>query len=73
MEGVLNMFSEELAILDRNTVRYMCEEMQEEINQQKKELDEVNAALDESKAALAEKDDEIIYLKKLLDEHNIKN
>lgn len=67
------MFSEELAILDRNTVQYMCEEMQEEINQQKKELDEVNAALDESKAALDEKNEEITYLKNLLAEHNIKN
>lgn len=29
------MFSEELAILDRNTVKYMLDEMQNEIDEQK--------------------------------------
>lgn len=38
VEGIMERFSEELRILDQNTVRYMMDEMQEEINQQKQEL-----------------------------------
>ncbi|HIW83483.1 MAG TPA: hypothetical protein H9873_04085 [Candidatus Dorea gallistercoris] len=48
------MFSKELQELDRNTVQYMIDEMQEEIDEQKKRLDE--------------KDKEIARLKKLLSE-----
>ena len=36
----MNMFSEELRILDRNTVKYMIEEQQQEIDRQKEELAE---------------------------------
>lgn len=35
IERVMGMFSEELAILDRNTVKYMMDEMQNEIDEQK--------------------------------------
>lgn len=38
-EEVMSMFSKELAILDRNTVITMQEELQEEIKKQKEELD----------------------------------
>lgn len=31
---LINMYSEALAILDHNTVEYMCEEMQKTINEQ---------------------------------------
>ena len=48
-EEVLGMFSEALRILDRNTVKYMVEEMQ-------KELDEKNALLDAQSVLLDEKD-----------------
>ena len=48
-EEVLGMFSEALRILDRNTVKYMVEEMQ-------KELDEKNALLSEKDSLLTEKD-----------------
>lgn len=34
MERVMNMFSEELRILDRNTVKYMIDEQQQEIDRQ---------------------------------------
>lgn len=40
IERVMNMFSEELRILDRNTVKYMIEEQQQEIDRQKEELAE---------------------------------
>lgn len=45
IEGVMGMFSEELRILDRNTVRYMMDEMQSEIDQQKEALNQVSEQL----------------------------
>ena len=36
----MGIFSEELKILDRNTVKYMVDEMQETIDEQKKQLKE---------------------------------
>ena len=36
----MGMFSEELAVLDRNTVKYMIDEMQNEIDAQKHTIDE---------------------------------
>ena len=53
---VMGMFSKELQELDRNTVSYMIDEMQEEINQQKAELEGKDAALQEQKNMLEEKD-----------------
>ena len=53
---VMSMFSKELQELDRNTVSYMIDEMQEEINQQKAELEEKNMALQKKDVALQEKD-----------------
>ncbi len=37
------MFSEELKILDRNTVKYMIDELQEELDDTKTQLTELNA------------------------------
>ena len=51
---VMGMFSKELQELDRNTVSYMIDEMQEEINQQKAELEGKNMALQEKDVALQE-------------------
>ena len=53
---VMGMFSKELQELDRNTVSYMIDEMQEEINQQKAELEGKNMALQKKDVALQEKD-----------------
>lgn len=36
MERVMGMFSKELQELDRNTVQYMIDEMEEEIDEQQK-------------------------------------
>ena len=52
-EEVMRMFSEELAILDKNTVEYMIDEMQEE--------------LDRKNEVIAEKDDEIKKLQEELE------
>ena len=60
------MFSEELAILDKNTVEYMIDEMQEELDKKDSviaELTESARQLKEqeqrSAKALQEKDDEL--------------
>lgn len=52
VEEVMGMFSKELQILDRNTVRYMMDEMQNEIDQQKTELSQITADLCQAKADL---------------------
>lgn len=57
-ERVMEMFSEELRELDKNTVKYMIEEQQREIDKQKEEL---------SKQA-----DEIKMLKKKLEQYGKK-
>ena len=38
VEDAMGIFSEELKILDRNTVRYMVDEMQDTIDEQKEQL-----------------------------------
>ena len=45
VEDVMGIFSKELRILDRNTVRYMMDEMQEELNSKTAELDSVKKEL----------------------------
>ena len=47
IEGVMNMFSKELLQLDRNTVQYMIDEMQDEIDASKKKLEEQSQQLSE--------------------------
>ncbi|HJA65858.1 MAG TPA: hypothetical protein H9955_06075, partial [Candidatus Mediterraneibacter cottocaccae] len=70
MEKVMNMFSKELQELDRNTVQYMIDEMQDEIDakdalisEKNNALAEKDAALSDKDAALSEKDREIAELK----------
>ena len=79
-EEVMEMFSKELRELDQNTVQYMIDEMQEEINRQKdtigqqsdqlEERDtlirEQNSKLQEQEAALSASQAEIQRLKELL-------
>ena len=60
---VLNMFSEALRILDRNTAELMVDRMKDEI-------DELKVQAEENRARLEEKDAEIDRLKKLLEEQN---
>ncbi|MDO4513673.1 MAG: PD-(D/E)XK nuclease family transposase, partial [Lachnospiraceae bacterium] len=48
-EEVITMFSEALAILDRNTEKYMIEEMKEELDAIKKEIGETKQELGEAK------------------------
>jgi len=54
VEDVMGLFSKELLELDRNTVQYMIDEMQEEINQQKKELIQKDRLYQEALQQIAE-------------------
>lgn len=56
VERVMNMFSEELKILDRNTVKYMIDELQDELDDTKAELDSAKAEIADKDAAIADKD-----------------
>lgn len=53
------MFSEELRIMDRNTVRYMIDQMQQELIENTKKLEKQDTKLQEQTRLLQEKDTEI--------------
>lgn len=59
IEDVMNGFSEELRLLDRNTVQFMIDEMQEEIDQKKEELNQINVWLSQKDEELSQKDEEL--------------
>ena len=59
VEKVMGMYSEELKILDHNTVKYMVDQMQEEIDNQKEQLNNQKEQLDIQKNQLKEKDKQL--------------
>jgi septal ring factor EnvC (AmiA/AmiB activator) len=67
-ERVMEMWSEELLELDRNTVQYMVDEMQEEITRQKKELSRKDDEIKLQRGELSRKDKELNRQKESLDE-----
>ncbi len=62
-EKVIEMFSKELQILDRNTVKYMIDELQEQ-------LDDTKVQLDDAKKELISKDKYIAELEAQLKDKN---
>lgn len=62
VEDVMGFFSEELRILDRNTVKYMIEDQENQLKEQEKMLKEKDAQLEE-------KDIQIQMLMKQLEEY----
>lgn len=65
VERVMSMFfSEELRILDRNTVQYMIEEQQKEIDEQKKEIEEQKKEIEEKQAEINKLKQELEVLRK---------
>ena len=64
LERVMEMYSKELQELDRNTVQYMIDEMQETINQMDDQLSRKDAVIDD----LSE---ELSQLRQLLEEQNL--
>ena len=63
---MIYMFSEELSILDKNTVMMMIEEQQETIEQQKKELLQKEEAIEQQKKELSQKEEAIEHQKQEL-------
>jgi len=61
VEKVMEMFSEELRIMDQNTVKYMIEEQQQE-------LDKKDAEIEEQRLRLKQKDAEIEALRKEIEQ-----
>ena len=64
--GCLEMFSKELIQLDRNTVQYMIDEMQDTIDVQKEALEEQKATIDTQKTQLSKKEEELETAKRQL-------
>ena len=59
VENVMSFFSEELREMDRNTVRYMIDELQKEVDLQKTAIAENATIIAEMNASIAEKDSAI--------------
>ncbi|MCM1128082.1 MAG: hypothetical protein NC429_16630, partial [Lachnospiraceae bacterium] len=59
VERVMDMFSKELYELDKNTVQYMIDEMQETIDQQKDKLGEQESAISKREAKIDEQNAKI--------------
>ncbi len=71
VEMVMNMFSKELLELDKNTVQYMIDIMQEEIDQQKLELSHLTKL--NQLTALLLKDNRIADLQRSLHDTDFQN
>ena len=54
LERMMEMFSKELAELDKNTVQYMIDEMQDTIDEQKDTIDEQKGTIDEQRDIIDE-------------------
>ena len=72
-EKVMEMFSKELQELDRNTVQYMIDEMQDTIDSQKKTIDTQQDTIDSQKGMidaqrlkLSKMEQELLELRKKL-------
>ena len=59
VEKVMSMYSEELKILDQNTVRYMVDQMQEEIDSQRAQLNSQKEQMVSQKNQLEIKDKQL--------------
>ncbi len=66
-EEVLNMFSEALRIMDRNTVQYMIDEQLEQISEQQNQIGQQQSYIDQQETLIARQQAEIARLKRLLD------
>ena len=67
-EKVMNMFSKELAELDKNTVQYMIDEMQDTIDSQKDTIDSQKDTIDSQKDTIDAQKKRIQELEALLKE-----
>lgn len=67
-EAIMELFSKELQILDENTVRYMIDVMQDELDSDKELLEKKAAELSEMNEKLNKKDSEISQISEQLSE-----
>lgn len=63
-EELVNMYSEALEIMDRNTVKYMIEEQKKELEEKDRLIQEQEKAIQEQEKVLKEKDAQLELLKK---------
>lgn len=66
VERMIGMFSEELRILDRNTVRYMVDQMQQELDEKAKTIQIKDEQLQAKDKQLQAKDKRIEELEALI-------
>lgn len=59
VEDVMGIFSEELRMLDRNTVQLMIDDMQKMIDTQKEKLSQIDEQLSQKKEQLSQKDEQL--------------
>ena len=59
VEALMGIFSEALRIMDQNTVKYMVDQMQEEIDSQKQELEQKDTQLKQKDEQLSNQKQEI--------------
>lgn len=67
VERVMNMFSEELRILDKNTVQLMIDEQQAAIDEQQAAIDEQKSAIKEQKVIISDLQNTVDRQNKLID------
>ena len=68
VERVMGIFSEELKIMDKNTVQLMIDEMQDEIDGMKDEMDGMKNEMDGMKNLLGQKDKTLTQKDELLNQ-----
>ena len=68
IERVMELYSEELRILDRNTAQLMIDELQEQIDEQKEQIDEQKERLEQKESVIEDQAREIAELKRCLAE-----
>lgn len=73
IERVMEMFSKELQILDRNTVKYMIDTLQEELNDTQAQLDAAKSIITDKDAVIADKDAAIAELQARLSAYESKD
>ncbi len=73
MEDVMGLFSKELQELDRNTVQYMIDVMQDEIDASKKLITEQEQQLNEQAKQLSEKDQQLSEKEQQLKQQELDN
>lgn len=64
VEEIMGLFSEELAQMDRNTISYMIEELEEEVKAEKEKTKVIQKELEEKEKIIAELNQKIKILEK---------